>query len=106
MIKVHEDYKIENLEEMAFGHVLKPDNFYVCARCQGVHEESDDARYCCEPKSILRYKCPKCGEPHLRAVRAVRCCGVEIDESKVPEDIKYHLNQMYLENAGQIRLLN
>jgi hypothetical protein len=106
MIKVHEDYRIEHLEEMAFGHLLQPDEFYLCAQCQGVHEEEDDARYCCKPKSVMRYKCPNCGEPHLRASRAVSCCGVEVDESKIPEGINYNLKQMYLENAGQIRLLN
>ena len=64
----------------------------------------DEFQEFCGPETVYAYKCPTCREIHIRAASAVSCCCADVDEGKIPEGISYQLNQLYLENANQIRL--
>lgn len=97
-------FSINNLEEQAYSHVLEREEVYQCESCDSLYAEMDQAQECCGPKAVYAYKCPKCSAIHIRAASAVSCCCADVDEGKIPEGIRYQLNQLYLENANQIRL--
>ncbi len=85
-------------------HHLKARLAVMCCGADYAEIVEDEFQEFCEPETVYAYKCPTCREIHIRAASAVSCCCADVDEGKIPEGISYQLNQLYLENANQIRL--
>lgn len=103
------EVQLKALESEAAQHVVDGFKAYRCGHCDEIHRDKDDAEYCCtQVKNVIAYECPKCKSLHGIQINAVRCCNLQIGDfnvEKIPDGIKYQLNQLHLEHAGQVNFL-
>lgn len=69
-----------------------------CCECCEIHDDEDDANYCCAPRVEQVYICPICDTANDTETEAHNCC----DEDN-PE--KVGITAIQLEEHGQQRLI-
>ena len=71
---------------------------YECGECGEIHDDEDEARYCCPPSVKEVFVCPLCEIYHKEEADALDCCGFDPDGPPPPPTAEE------LERAGQQRL--
>ena len=80
---------------------MNPQEKFLCSECDELHDDEDDAAYCCSPLISGVWLCGKCDLPHDSYQAAASCCLPEDPDS--PEAVQKRHRE--LEAAGQQRLL-
>ncbi|WP_157662643.1 hypothetical protein [Sulfuriferula sp. AH1] len=72
---------------------------FRCGECHELHDDEDEARFCCVPSVVEVYICPICHTEYDHDEEAaIECCGFDPDGPPPPP------TAAELEAAGQERL--